>query len=281
MRLPTQLSPRKKNTHKGDYGHVFVLGGCARLSTAPVLAAEAALHSGAGLVTIGIPCSLNNAIIKIKAKEAMTLPLPQTKEETLSLKAENKIIGFLKNADVLAIGPGLSLNPQSSKLALKLIYTVKKKMVIDADALNALSLDFKKFREIKVITPHPKEMARLLGVSAEAINKNRKEVAKRLACDYNCIVVLKGHKTIVVSPCGRIYINHTGNPGMAKAGTGDVLTGIIAAFLAQGLSDFEASKYGVYLHGLAGDLAAKEKTEISMLASDIIDMIPKAMKKCS
>jgi len=294
MRLPALLLQRNLKAHKGDFGHLFILAGSARFSGAAVLCAEAALRSGSGLVTLGIPKNLNSAIIKIKPKEVMTLPLPETKEGTLSLAAYKKIKDFSQSADVIVVGPGLGQNKSSQGLIRKLISKIDKPTVIDADGLNALighldilrkpqtaCLSGRQANRKPILTPHPGEMARLLGISISKVQTKRKEIAQKFAKDYKATVVLKGHNTVVADYKGNLYINKTGNPGMATAGSGDVLTGMIAAFLDQGLEDFSAAKYAVYLHGLAGDLAAKEKTQISLIASDIIDMIPVAIKKCS
>ncbi len=280
MRLPAQLLQRKVDSHKGDFGHIFVLAGSARFSGAAVLCAYAAMRSGSGLVTLGIPKSLNNAIIKIKPKEVMTLPLPETKEATLSVKAYKKIKDFIKKVDILVIGPGLGQNKSTQALVRKIIAKIDKPMVIDADGLNALVGHLNLLRVTRILTPHSGEMARLLKISVDKVQKNREDVTQRFARDYKATVVLKGHNTVVADYRGNCYVNKTGNPGMATAGSGDVLTGMIAAFLGQGLDAFAAAKYAVYLHGLAGDLAAKEKTQISMIASDIIDKIPEAIKKC-
>jgi len=288
MRLPTQLLRRKPNAHKGDFGHIFILGGSVRFSGAALLCAEAAMRSGAGLVTLGIPKSLTNAIIKMKPKEAMILPLEQTKEGSLSLAAYKKAKDFIKDINVLVIGPGLTQNKSTQSLVRKMISKTDKPTVIDADGLNALvdHLDLLRItnyelRFTKILTPHPGEMARLLGIKVSKVQTKRKDIAKQFAQDYNCTVVLKGYKTVVVDSQGKVYLNRTGNPGMATAGSGDVLAGIIGAFLGQGLNAFEAAKYAVYLHGLAGDLAAGEKTQMGMVASDIIAKIPEAIKKCS
>ena len=287
MRLPTRLLRRKADSHKGDFGHIFIIAGSARFSGAAVLCAESAMRSGAGLVTLGIPKSINSAVIRLKPKEAMSLPLDETKEGSLGIAAYKKIKGFCDCIDVLALGPGLSRNKETLQLVRKIITKIDNPVVIDADGLNALKghlgllikrLD--KQRQI-VLTPHPGEMARLLGVSVAAVQKNRKNIAQKFANEYNVTIVLKGKNTAVAGPKAGIYINKTGNPGMATAGSGDVLTGMIAAFLGQGLNSFEAAKYAVYLHGLAGDLAAKEKTQISLIASDIIRKIPEAIKKSS
>lgn len=258
-----------------------------RFSGAAVLCSDAAMRSGAGLVTLGIPQSLGSALIKIKAKEVMLLPLPETKEKTVSATAYKKIIGFAKICDVFVVGPGLTQNKSTQALARRFAAHINKPMVIDADGLNALVghlniLPSTKNRQlITILTPHPGEMARLLGIKINEVQKNRKNIAKKFAKDYKVTLVLKGHNTLVADDKGNFYINKTGNPGMSTAGSGDVLTGMIAAFLGQGLDAFSSAKYAAYLHGLAGDLAAKEKTQIGMIASDIIDKIPEAIKGCS
>ncbi|MBI4707154.1 MAG: NAD(P)H-hydrate dehydratase [Candidatus Omnitrophica bacterium] len=278
---------RSPDSHKGDFGHIFILAGSARFSGAAVLCAGAAMRSGSGMVTLGIPKGINNAVIKIKPLEVITLPLPETQEKTLSLAGLKKIYDFSKKTDVLIVGPGLSQNKNTQLLIRKVISKISKPMVIDADGLNALAghlniLKKNAKRKLKIIlTPHPGEMARLLDVSVREVQENRKKVAQKLACDYNITVVLKGSKTIVTDSEGNFYENRTGNPGMSSAGTGDVLSGIIASFLGQKLSVFEAAKYAVYLHGLAGDLAAKDKTQLGLIASDIIENIPRAIKICS
>ncbi len=259
-----------------------------RFSGAALLCAEGALRCGAGLVTLGIPQSIAAAVIKIKPREIMLLPLAETKEKTLSAAAYKKIGEFVKNIDILVVGPGLTQNKSTQILARKIIVKINKPMIIDADGLNALvgHLDLLRvksygLRVTKILTPHPGEMARLIGSSTEEIQKNRNKIAKNFVMHYNVTLVLKGYHSIVADCAGKLYINKTGNPGMATAGSGDVLTGMIAAFLGQGLSAFDSAKYGVYLHGCAGDLATKEKTQLGMIASDIIAKIPEAIKKCS
>jgi len=281
MRLPTRLLQRKVNSNKSDFGHVFILAGSSRYSGAAVLCAEAALRSGAGLVTLGIPKGINNAVIKTKLKEVMVFSLPETAGGSLSAKAYAKIKDFVKQVDILVIGPGLSRDKSTQGLARKIIRKIDKPMVIDADALNALAGYLKYLKGNAVLTPHPGEMARLLGISTEKVQKDRKGVALVFSRQYKCTLVLKGHNTLVSGRTGNLYINKTGNPGMSSAGSGDVLAGMIGAFLGQGLDAFSASKYAVYLHGLAGDLAAEEKTQISLIASDIIDKIPEAIKRSS
>lgn len=278
MRLPTQLLHRKTATHKGDFGHIFILAGCAEFSGAALLCSSAAMRTGAGLVTLGIPASLAGAIIKVKLPEVMLAPLAETSELTLSLKAYPQIKARLGKIDILIIGPGLSQNRSTQSLTRKLISNIDKTTIIDADGLNALVGHLNVLGNKKILTPHPGEMSRLLNKSIKKIQENRKEITQKFAKDYNCVVVLKGYKTVVADAEERVYINKTGNPGMATAGSGDVLSGMIGAFLGQGLKRFQAAKYAVYLHGLAGDLAAKEKAQPGMIASDIIEKIPEAIK---
>jgi len=262
------------------------LAGSARFSGAAVLAAESAMRSGAGLVTLGVPKSLNSALIKIKPKEVMTLPLPETRDGALSFTGYKKVKAFIERIDCFALGPGLSREESTQRLVRRLISETDLPMVVDADALNALAGHTDVLRKAHnagatmVLTPHHGEMGRLLGVTSAGVQRNRVKLAKKFARDHKVILVLKGHNTIVAGPGGKFYINKTGNTGMATAGSGDVLTGMIAAFLGQGVEGFSAAKFSVYLHGAAGDLAAGEKTRISMIASDIIDNISKALKRC-
>ncbi len=284
MRLPTQLLRRKADSHKGDYGSILILAGCRRFSGAALLCAEAALRSGAGLVTVGVPEGINSAVIKNKIKEVMTLPLPQTKDGTLSLAAFSRIKLFLKTADVLIIGPGLGKHKSTDALVRKIIKQSSLPTVIDADGLNALTHHLKIIQQHQggvVLTPHAKEMSGLFGIDLDFINKNRKLIAKKYAKYYNTIIILKGHRSIVTDGGSKFYINNTGNPGMATAGSGDVLSGMVGAFLAQGLEVFDAAKYATYVHGLAGDIGACDKTQMGLIASDIISRIPDALKICS
>ena len=276
------LKKRKKDTHKRDYGHVFVLAGSRGLTGAAALCANASLRAGAGLVTLGIPSSLN-LVMEAKLTEVMTCPLAETRKATLSLRAKSDILNKVKGADVIIVGPGLSRHPETKKLIRQLIVNIKKPMVLDADALNAVSDDvsiLKKIHQGYIVTPHPGEMSRLVKKSTAYVKNNRLSIAKKFSNNYNAVVVLKGSGT-VVTDCGakKHCINKSGNPGMATAGSGDVLAGIIGGFLAQGLALFEAARLAVYVHGVAGDLAAREKGEIGLIASDILDKVPPAIKK--
>lgn len=273
---------RKKDTHKGDYGHFFILGGSPGLTGAVCLAGESSLRSGCGLVTIGIPEGLND-IIEIKITEVMSLPLPQTEKRTFSEKAVEPALNFIREkADGVLIGPGISTGVEETcKFVQKIVKDTEKPLIIDADALKIISKDLDILKKSKsksiILTPHPGEMSYLTGMPVKEIQAKREEVAEGFAKKYNVIVILKGYRTVVTD--GRdTYVNLTGNPGMATAGSGDVLAGIIGGLLVQGISPFESAKYGVYLHGLAGDIAAKEIGETSLIASDIIKKLPAALR---
>ncbi len=282
MRLPAPLLRRKKNVHKYSYGHVLILAGSPSMLGAAALTALATMRSGAGLVTLGIPKSLNTTAQKKISPIVMTLPLPESREGTLSLKAFTSIKDFSKRVNAIALGPGLSREKRTLELIVKIISSMEIPMVIDADGLFAISQNpsvLLKTKTPKILTPHTGEMCRLANVPKKEILANRREVAEQFIHRYPCTLILKGPNTLVISPRHRPYINHTGNSGMATAGSGDVLTGMVTAFLAQGLEPFEAAKWAVYLHGLAGDIAAKKKTRLSLVATDIIECIPFALRQ--
>ncbi len=281
MPLPAPLLRQIPNVYKNQFGHVLILAGSPHMLGAAALCGLAAMRSGAGLVTIGVPKSLNSVLQKKISAVIMTLSLKETLLQTISLSAYSSLKKELKNFQAIALGPGLSQHLSTQRFIIKVIETASQSLVIDADALNAISQNLKCLRKtssIKILTPHPGEMSRLVALKKEFIEKNRIQVAKDFAMKYKCVLVLKGYRTVVASPQGKIYINKTGNPGMATAGSGDVLTGIIIAFLGQGLSGFEAAKWATYFHGKAGDLTAKKKTKIAMIASDMIDSLPLAFK---
>jgi len=279
MRLPVQLLKRKPDTHKGDYGHILIIGGSLGLSGAVCLCARAALRSGAGLVTVGVPKSLNS-IFEIKLTETMSLPLAD-KGGALSQEAFSNIKSFLKKADLIVLGPGAGLGASTKRLIVKIIKEIDKPMVVDADALTALASNLevllKRKTKTLILTPHLGEFSRLIKLDVGKIKKKRKGLVKEFALRYNLTLVLKGNRTLV-SDGHRTFENNTGNPGMATAGSGDVLSGIIAGLLSQGIGQFKAAKAGVYLQGLAGNSAAKERTENCLIASDIIEHLPSAIK---
>jgi len=247
---------------------------------AAALTCQAAMRAGAGLVTLGIPKELNLAAQKKISPVIMTLPLAQTKEQTLSVNAYFALKKELHRYAVIALGPGLSQNPSTQRLILKIVASFDIPLVIDADALNAIarrSIILKKQTNVKILTPHPGEMRRLVRKPISNNAAERKHIAENFARQHSCIVVLKGHRTVIASN-KKSYVNTTGNAGMATAGSGDVLTGMIASFLAQKIDAFTATKYAVFLHGKAGDLAAKEKGKAPMTAVDILEKIPDAIK---
>jgi NAD(P)H-hydrate epimerase len=271
---------RQPAANKGDFGHVLVIAGSSGYTGAAYLTSQAALLSGSGLVTLAVGRSLYE-IMATKLTEVMVRPFFETRDLSLSLLAEKEISAFSERCNCLAIGPGISQNKETQSLVRNIIAKVEKPIVLDADGINALAVHSELLKNVKsslILTPHPGEMARLTGKEKDEIQKNRKDVALTFANEYNTVVVLKGHETVVAAPGGEYYINKTGNSGMATGGTGDVLTGIITGFIAQGITPFEASILAVYFHGLAGDLAAKEKGLLSLIATDLLNKLPEALK---
>ncbi|MDP8258104.1 MAG: NAD(P)H-hydrate dehydratase [Candidatus Aadella gelida] len=276
-----KIPERKNASHKGDYGKVLIIGGSRGMTGAAYLTSQGALLAGSGLVTCGIPASLNS-IMETKLTEVMTLPLPETDQGTFSAKAEKEIVSFAETCDVIAIGPGLRVNNDTTNLVGALLANIDKPIVLDADGINVLENDhtvLKSRQGVTVITPHPGEMARFLGRDIDAVQSDREGTAKRTAEETGAIVCLKGHQTVVASPKGEVYVNATGNSGMATGGTGDVLTGMITSFIGQGVNAHSAAACAVYLHGLAGDIAAAKKGMFSMIATDLLDNLPEAFEK--
>lgn len=275
-----KLPKRLPDSHKGNFGRVLVLGGSVGLTGAAAMASESALRAGAGLVTLGIPKSLN-PIMEGKLTEVMTLPLPETENQAFSKSSFDNIMKIVNNFDVVAIGPGMSRDPETSWLVRELCKSINIPKIIDADGLNAISEDKSVLKDIDkntIFTPHPGEMARLIDGTVSDVQSDRVNIAQRFAIDNNIIMILKGVPTVVAEPNGEVYLNTTGNPGLASGGTGDVLTGIIAGFIAQGLTLRDSAILGVYIHGLAGDMAAEELGEPGMIAGDVIKFIPLAIK---
>lgn len=276
-----QQLTRRPDSHKGDYGRVFIVAGSRGMSGACILSCYAALRSGAGLVTAGVPKSLTSDLTRA-FHEPMFQSFPETKAGTLSKKALPGISKFLATQDVLAIGPGLSRNSETQELVRKTVLGSRVPMVIDADALNAFSGHQSLLRKMNapaVLTPHPGEFVRLFGGRKPEGDSARKNCAREIAKKYRVVLVLKGRHTVVSSPDGKIYVNKTGNAGMATGGAGDVLAGVITALLGQGVEPFHAACFGVYLHGLAGDLAAKKKGQVSLIAGDVIDFLPEVFRR--
>ncbi|MEW6585703.1 MAG: NAD(P)H-hydrate dehydratase [Nitrospirota bacterium] len=277
------IPARKKYSHKGDYGHVLIVAGSKGKTGAALMAAEACLRAGAGLVTMGVPDSLGD-VFQSRVTEEMILTLPDRGDGSLSEKAVKKIRDFLhEKADLLAIGPGIGVSGETERIMTGLLRVAEKTVVVDADGINSIKRGRKAFSGAKapvILTPHPGEMARLLGGrlrdTVSEIEKDRIKAAQSFSRETGVNLVLKGAPTVTSSPEGRIFINPTGNPGMATAGAGDVLTGTIAGLLGQNMNPIDACILGVYLHGLAGDMASADKGPHSMTATDIIDKIPSA-----
>ncbi len=280
--IPSGLLPqRAANAHKGDAGKVLVVAGSRNYAGAAALCTMGALRVGAGLVTLGLPKSLHAPMVE-KLTESMFLVLPETKAGSLSASAFPQVLSAIEKSDAVAIGPGLSQETQTKSLVRELLPKIIKPLVIDADGLNALAEDIHLLRRRElpaILTPHPGEMARLIRLSAADVEKDRERIASEFAKKYGVVLVLKGHGTIVASYDGQSYVNETGNPGMASGGSGDVLTGVILGLLGQGLEWFDAARLGVYLHGLAADLMAKDRGEIGLIASDVAATIPLAIRE--
>ncbi|MDT7042301.1 NAD(P)H-hydrate dehydratase [Candidatus Nitronereus thalassa] len=275
------LPVRKPSSHKGTFGHVGIIAGSPGKTGAAALSALGALRVGTGLVTVATPQSANSGL-EAKTLEAMTIPMPETPEHTLARASMPALQEFAHIRDAIGIGPGLTTQSETVQLIRELLPEIDRPCVIDADALNALAGQpqaLQACRSTPVLTPHPGEMARLMGhTNTLDINANRLMVSQNFSQTHACVLVLKGARTIVAGPDGQAAICPTGNPGMATAGMGDVLTGMISGFLAQGLTPWQAARAGVFLHGLAGDLAAKKLGEAGLIARDLLDQIPQAIQ---
>ena len=274
------LPVRAPDAHKRDCGRVLVVAGSRGMAGAAALCAQAALKSGAGLVHLALPEEAY-PIVSSQAPCVICHPMPQTDSGTLSKKAADGLMELASKNDVVALGPGLTTEVETTELILRLIADVEKPMVVDADGINMLAADttiLSKSRGPRILTPHPREMARLTGKTTADVQADRTDTAADFAREYGIILVLKGANTVVTNG-ESIYINQTGNAGMATAGAGDVLTGLTAALRGQGLSDLEAAQLAVYLHGLAGDAAKSSLTEYSMTARDILNFLPQAFMK--
>ncbi|MBU4533209.1 MAG: NAD(P)H-hydrate dehydratase [Eubacteriales bacterium] len=277
------LKPRLPGAHKGQFGHVLVIGGSRGMVGAACLTARAALKGGAGLVTLAVPRSLQDVAAGV-VPEAMTAGLAETLDGTISPLARDHILDLQKKATVMALGPGLSVHPETVEMVRLVLSDVRIPCILDADALNALALlgvgggtaldggiPF-------VLTPHPGEMSRLLGVPVANLVSDRIGTTEIAAVNWGCTVALKGRPTVIAG-LRETYVNPTGNPGMATAGSGDVLTGLVSALLAQGCAPTKAMAAAAFVHGLAGDLAAENTGQMSLTAGAIIESIPAALKE--
>jgi NAD(P)H-hydrate epimerase len=262
------LAPRRAATHKGTYGHVAIVAGSPGRSGAAVLAARGAIRTGAGLVTV-ITDRETGKLVNAGSIESMTY-------------SGDDILGFLASKDAVLVGPGLRDDDDNYAAIRALVSAIELPLVIDASGLNAFAsrvAEINPQRRPRIITPHPGEMARLLGRETKDVNAHRIETARDAARLCNCVVVLKGHQTLIADPEGHVSVNPTGNPGMATGGMGDVLGGMIAAFLARGLDPFDAATTAVYLHGFAGDLLLEEHGDTGLAALDLAERLPVAIRR--
>ncbi len=276
------LPRRPRHAHKGDFGHLLVVAGSRGKSGAAVLASRAALRAGVGLVTVATPRS-SLPVVASQQAEVMTEPLPQSAGGSLARSAAARVRALLRSRDALALGPGLGTESSTGRAVAEIVAKGTGPAVIDADGLNAFAARGKGKTALRagarplVLTPHPGEAARLLGTSTGEVQRDRIGAARALAAMTGAVVVLKGHHTLVADPAGAVSVNASGNPGMATAGTGDVLTGIVGAFLARGLPALEAARLAVFVHGDAADRAAASRGEEGLIAGALIETLPAAL----
>lgn len=274
------LAPRTVDSNKGNFGRVLIVAGCRGMSGAAVLCGSAALRGGAGLVRLAVPQEIVS-IVATSNPCYMTIPLAQDADGKVDGRCEEELLRQAAANSVIAVGPGLGQGPELAALVAALIARVPQPLVLDADGLNNAHdhLNLFRFRPVPaVLTPHPGEFARLLSTDIPTVQARRQDLAVRFAAEHGVVLLLKGHGTIVTDG-RRVYRNATGNPGMATGGSGDVLTGLIAALLGQGLEPFEAAQLGAHLHGLAGDLARDQLGEVSLIATDLLDQLPQAFRQ--
>ena len=280
-RIQSCLTPRMPDAHKGTTGHLLVVAGSPGKSGAAAMTSIAALRSGAGLVTLGIAETLN-AVLESQVLEAMTAPLPETQPGVLGESAFDTIKNLMAGKKCVAIGPGLGQAEKTRKLVHKIVKSSSIPLVVDADGLNNLAGRAQILKSAKapvILTPHPGEMARLMDTGIGAVQHDRIKCARDFAAGFNVHVILKGAGTVIAHPDGRVFINPTGNAGMASGGMGDVLTGIIAGLITQGLSPEDACRAGVYLHGAAADSLVETIGPYGYLAGDVMGAIPGEIKK--
>jgi NAD(P)H-hydrate epimerase len=276
------VPPRPTAGHKGTFGHLLVVAGSSGKVGAAALAAAGGLRSGAGLVTLAVPAGIH-PVVEVKTTEVMTVPLAETLQGTIAAESLAVIEPLLAGRDVVALGPGLGVGAETAAVVRRIICAVRVPLVLDADALNALGGDLQPLLKSPspalILTPHPGEMARLARADIAAIESDRLAAAQSFATANNCYLLLKGAHTVIAAPDGRLAINASGNPGMASGGMGDVLTGVIATLLGQGYEPYAACCLGAFCHGLAGDMAAADKGETGLIATDLQEMLPYAFKK--
>ncbi|MEA1981232.1 MAG: NAD(P)H-hydrate dehydratase [candidate division Zixibacteria bacterium] len=277
---PIPIPGRGKDTHKGSYGKVLFIAGSSNYLGAPYFAALSFLKAGGGLSYLATPANLA-AFIGNKGSEIVFVPQKNTTSGSISLKNKQQLLQFSENVDMVVIGPGLSLNNETQILVRELCTEIKKPLLIDGDGITAIASDpecIKKRKAPTILTPHLGEMARIVGQNIKDISNNKINILQNKAQELNATIVLKGAHSLIGYPDKRVFINLSGNPGMATAGSGDVLTGSITAMHGLGFSIQDAVRIGVFLHGFAGDLAAKLKGEDGLIASDIMDQLPASLK---
>ncbi len=273
-----RLPARPAAGHKGTFGHVLAVAGSRGMTGAAILCGSAAVRGGAGLVTVACPADVQ-AVVAAGNPCYLTHGLPTESAGEYHPEAESVLAGLAAKADAVAVGPGLGSRPDVVRLVQSLLAAVgPKKVVVDADALTAVGAGRRAGQGDWVLTPHPGEFGRLLGVSAAAVQADRERLAVKYAAAHNVVVLLKGQGTVVTDG-KRTSVNPTGNPGMGTGGVGDVLTGVIAALLAQGLSGFDAAVLGAWVHGRAGDLAADELSQTALTATDVLGYLPRAFRE--
>lgn len=274
-----RLCDAEPDIHKGHRGHLLVLAGSTGKTGAATLTALGALRAGAGLVTVGVPRSLN-PILEVKLTEAMTEPLPETSDGALSVNGLGEIRRLWEGKTAVALGPGLSTHPETASLVREIVSACPLPMVIDADGVNALSGHLEILLHAKgriVLTPHPGEMGRLIGLKGHEVQAARIEIARRFAQDQDCLLVLKGARSLIAEPGGRLCVNPTGNAALASGGSGDVLTGLIGGFLGRGWDPLPAAAAGVYVHGLAAELLAEGTANAGIMAGELLSLVPAIM----
>jgi len=273
--------PRPREAHKGGYGHLLLIAGSVGKTGAAALAARAAMRAGAGLVTVATAASAQPVVAAL-ILEAMSAPVPETAAQSVGLDALAPLGELAERRDAAALGPGLGLHEDTQALARRLVFECARPFVVDADALTALAGHLERLPGApgpRCLTPHPGEMARMLGATVAEVQRDRIATVRQFATAWHAHVVLKGAGSAIGLPDGTVVLNPTGNPGMASGGTGDVLTGILGAFLARGLSADDALVSAVYLHGLAGDVAAERHGQESLIAGDVIEGLPEAFRR--
>ncbi|MGB9764486.1 MAG: NAD(P)H-hydrate dehydratase [Candidatus Saccharicenans sp.] len=281
--LVPYFKPRKRETHKGTYGHLLIVAGSFGKTGAAAMAGKAALKMGAGLVTVATPESCL-PIVARTMPELMTEPLPETTARTISEEALPRVLKLLEGKDALLLGPGLSTHPSTAAFVISLLKELKGsklKVIIDADGLNIIATKkeiLKSLPASTILTPHPGEFSRLTGLTTAEILKGRLELASEFATKNNLYLILKGYRTLIASPEGKVLINPTGNPGMATGGAGDVLSGILSAEAMLVKDLLQAAVNAVFVHGLSGDLAAEKIGERSLTATDLIKFLPEAIR---